>query len=155
MANLAGMDGSVPAWDLRPATIADHPLARAMHHAAYRDVVDRQFGSWDEARQDAFFDAGWAAEHVSIIRSGGADIGYLRIERGSEAVDLMEIVIHPAHHSRGIGTAILSMEIQAARSRGVPVRLRVLQANHARKLYARLGFREYGRTPTHILMALR
>ena len=36
----------------RPATSSDTEFARISHHAAYRDVVRRQFGAWDEALQD-------------------------------------------------------------------------------------------------------
>ena len=36
----------------RPATSNDTEFARISYHAAYRDVVCRQFGAWDEALQD-------------------------------------------------------------------------------------------------------
>jgi hypothetical protein len=39
--------------------------------------------------------------------------------------------------------------------REVPVRLRAFHANHAVNLYRGLGFRETGKTDTHILMEWR
>jgi len=39
----------------RPATTADTEFARFTHHAAYHDVVVRQFGNFDERMQDNFF----------------------------------------------------------------------------------------------------
>ncbi len=39
-----------------------------------------------------------------------------------------------------------------AQARTVPVVLRVLKESYAVSLYSRLGFREYDRTETHILM---
>jgi ribosomal protein S18 acetylase RimI-like enzyme len=142
------------AWRLRPAVTGDYDVAKRLHHIAYRDVVVRQFGSWDESRQDALFDAGWSADLFVFIRSGATDIGYTRIARESDAVSIMEIVIHPDHQHKGIGTAVLTEEIHAAQCRRVPVRLRVLRENQARHLYARLGFLEYGRTQTHFLMQI-
>ena len=44
----------------RPVAQADTEFARNAHHQAYHDVVVRQFGTWDEALQDKFFDGDWA-----------------------------------------------------------------------------------------------
>ena len=41
--------------DRRTATSEDFELARSIHHRAYRDVVLRQFGAWNEEEQDQFF----------------------------------------------------------------------------------------------------
>ncbi len=40
----------------RPATSRDTEFARLSHHEAYRDVVSRQFGAWDETLQDRLFE---------------------------------------------------------------------------------------------------
>jgi hypothetical protein len=37
---------------------ADSEFGRMVHHSGYGDVVTRQFGSWDESMQDAFFQEG-------------------------------------------------------------------------------------------------
>ena len=46
---------------LRLATDADKAFARHVHHQAYHDVIVRQFGEWNEAEQDAYFDSTWAS----------------------------------------------------------------------------------------------
>lgn len=51
----------------RPATEADREWARQLHHRVVRDVVERQFGSWDEDQQDRFFANDW---------NGGIDVVY-------------------------------------------------------------------------------
>ena len=51
----------------RPAQDADTPFARAVHHAAYRDVVERQFGPWNEAAQDQYFATGWDPTTCQIV----------------------------------------------------------------------------------------
>ena len=45
----------------RPATAADMDFARSVHHRAYRDVIERQYGPWDKETQDRLFDAAWSA----------------------------------------------------------------------------------------------
>jgi hypothetical protein len=39
----------------RLASLADAEFGRNVHHRAYRDVVEQQFGAWNTAAQDAFF----------------------------------------------------------------------------------------------------
>lgn len=59
----------------RPATDADTEFARGVHHLAYRNVVERQFGEWDVVRQDQFFANDWAGEasrfsYAMVFRPG-------------------------------------------------------------------------------------
>jgi ribosomal protein S18 acetylase RimI-like enzyme len=139
----------------RPARASDQEFARSVHHLAYRDVVADQFGRWDEAEQTAYFDAAWPQHDHEIIECGGVACGYVAIEVAEDAVHVHELVLHPDFQGRGLGTAALSEAIESARARGLPVDLRVLHRNRAVDLYLRLGFVEYGQTPTHRLLRLR
>ena len=139
----------------RPATEADLDLARRIHHDAYRDAVERQFGRWVESEQDRFFAAGWADASHEIVLCDGEPCGYVCIEERADDVHVRELVIRPELQGRGIGTALLGQAIERARGRGVPVRLGTFHRNRAAGLYRRLGFRETGRTRTHILMEWR
>jgi hypothetical protein len=56
---------------LRPAMATDTHAARAIHHRAVRDVVMRQFGAWDEAVQDGFFDNAWHPERFESLSATG------------------------------------------------------------------------------------
>jgi ribosomal protein S18 acetylase RimI-like enzyme len=137
----------------RAATAEDYDLARRWHHAAFRDVVLRQFGTWDEARQDDFFDDAWTPEAKEIIVVDGVESAYCVVEHRDNAIYLVDLVISPEYQCRGIGSAILrSLQHQAA-ANGEPIHLRVLHANRAKELYARLGFRPTGKTETHMLMS--
>ena len=136
----------------RPATEADRDLARRVHHAAYREAVERQFGRWVDDEQDRFFASGWAAASHEIVLCDGQPCGYVCVEDGADDVQVRELVIDPEFQSRGIGTALLGETCERARGRGVPVRLGTFHRNRAAELYRRLGFREVGRTATHILM---
>jgi len=137
----------------RPATEADLDFAREAHHAAYRDVVIRQWGQWDEALQDEFFRKGWENAQFDVIVVDGIDCGYAAVEDRDKDVHVRELVIHPDYQSKGIGSEFLRSILARATERGVPVRLGTCIENYkAQSLYARLGFREIGRSETHILM---
>ena len=144
--------GSGMALRRRPADPTDEGFAREAHHAAYRDVVERQFGPWDGDQQDRYFAGAWTAHEHEIIELDGQPCGYVRIEFGPARVDVHELVIHPSRQGRGIGTTILRQTIERADQLGLPVHLQVLRENRAAELYERMGFREHDRTPTHRLM---
>ena len=115
----------------RPATEADTEFARRVHHAAYRDVVERQFGPWDEAAQDGFFARDWRDSTFAIVLADGTPCGYACVEdrsAGAEAdVHVRELVIAPQYQGRGIGTALL----RDAQARPQPGRARPPRNLHA------------------------
>jgi ribosomal protein S18 acetylase RimI-like enzyme len=135
----------------RLAAPADADFARDVHHHAYRDVVERQFGVWNLAAQDAYFRGGWEAAPHEIIECDGVAVGYVCVEDRPDLVHLRELVLLPEFQNQGIGTAVLQQVLAHAAARGVPVHLATLHANRAAALYRRIGFREIGRTETHIL----
>jgi GNAT superfamily N-acetyltransferase len=139
----------------RPAGEPDTEFARRCHHLAYRDAVERQFGPWDEARQDRFFAAAWRAHRHEILLCDGRPCGYACIEERADDVHVRELVVHPDFQNRGVGTAVPRATIARARARGVPVRLGTFAVNRAADLYRRMGFHETVRTATHILFEWR
>ncbi len=136
----------------REATAADMTYACATHHAAYREVVVAQFGSWDERLQDGFFNDVWRGGGVEILKIDGVNCGYVLVMPEEAAIRLVELVVHPDWQRRGIGSAFLEQLMARAAGRRVPLRLKVLQKNEAVQLYKRLGFVEEGRTDTHLLL---
>jgi ribosomal protein S18 acetylase RimI-like enzyme len=139
----------------RQATETDHQFARSMHHRAYRDVIERQYGPWDEAEADRLFDAVWIAAAHEIVLCDSTACGYCRIECGDDDIYIRELVIDPDFQNRGIGTHIMESVFKYAASRAVPVRLQTQLLNRAANLYRRLGFLESGRTDRHIVMEWR
>ena len=141
--------------ETRPAQESDREFAKQAHHAAYRSVVERQFGPWDELMQDRFFDEQWDPRRQQIIQADGIRCGYCLVEHRAHDIHLSELVIHPELQGRGIGTRFLQRLQEEATQRRVPVRLGTFHENHALRLYGRLGFQEIGTTETHILMEWR
>ena len=136
----------------RPATVTDFNFTRSVHHRAYRDVIERQYGPWDETTQDRLFDAAWSAADHEILLWDAVPCGYCLVQNRADDIYVHEIVIDPDFQSRGIGTEIMQGVIEAAMVRNVPVRLRTQIINRAANLYRRLGFQETGRTDSHILL---
>ncbi len=139
----------------RPAEVSDMEFARTVHHRAYRDVVSAQYGTWNEKAQDEFFANDWCAATHQIVVCDDAVCGYICVENREEDIHIREIVIDPKFQGKGLGTSLLREIIEDAEARQVPVRLGTQQANRAVNLYRKLGFREFERTTTHILMEWR
>jgi len=130
----------------------DRDFARDTHHRAYHDVSVRQFGPWEEQAQDKFFETGWADAAHEIILCDGVPCGYTCIEERPDDIHGRELVIHPNFQNKGIGSEVLRQVLARASERQIPVSLGTFHENRALHLYQTLGFKEYGRTDTHILL---
>lgn len=136
----------------RPATSSDTEFARISHHEAYRDVVSRQFGAWDEVLQDRLFEEKWIPNQFEIVLCDGNPCGFLLVEDHPDHIYISEIVLAPQFQGHGIGSRLLNEEMQRGHETKSPLRLQVLRENRAIELYRRLGFKECGTTETHIRM---
>ncbi|HZZ57216.1 MAG TPA: GNAT family N-acetyltransferase [Opitutaceae bacterium] len=135
-------------YELIACTDRDREWAYALKSEAYREVVERQFGLWDEATQRDFFTTRWNPQISSVIVIEGEKVGLLAVEEQAEGLWLDEIQIVKTWRGRGLGTLI----IQDLLKRG-PLRLQVLRQNSgALSLYWRLGFRAEGENETHYFM---
>ena len=135
----------------RPVLPGERGSLRLIHHAAYREVVERQFGLWDDDQGDRYFEAGWDDASHEVIEYNGVLAGYSAIERRDAEIHIHELVIDPRFQNLGIGSTIIRDTMREAKERGVPVFLRTAIANRAGGLYERLGFIEFDRTETHRL----
>lgn len=133
-------------------TASDKEVARALHHAAYKEVVIKQFGNWNESMQDEFFENDWSAALFQMICENGNPLGYFGHKVVGNDYHIVEIVIDPKHQNRGIGTTLIKSVIAEATSLGLTIKLQTLHLNQAASLYRRLGFVKYRETDTHILM---
>ena len=139
----------------RPAHDADTAFALKTHHAALRDVIIATYGPWNDAAQDRYFLASWSEGGFDIILADNVPAGYCRMLRlGAQEVELRDLIIHPDHQNRGIGTRILTEEITQARTRGDALLVKTQRVNRAQYLYARCGFAVIGHTATHVLMRI-
>ena len=138
-------------YTLRRATGADAAFIYHLHRAAMRDYVAQTWG-WDEAFQARVFEEHFDPVRYQVIVVDGRDAGVVSVERHPDALFLATIEILPEYQRRGLGTAVIEAILAQARAEAMPVALRVLKVNPARRLYERLGFDVTGETPTHYLM---
>ncbi len=79
----------------RKAVGADKAVMRAIHHEAFRDVVTKQFGQWDENLQDRFFEVAWKPDKAQIESWDGKTAGYLIVDILGDCIRFGEIVLAP------------------------------------------------------------
>jgi ribosomal protein S18 acetylase RimI-like enzyme len=136
---------------LRQATPDDRAFLWELQRTALRAVVEATWG-WDEAFQARHFDEHFDTADRSIVRVDGADAGVLCVRVREDHLFLSNVALLPRHQGRGLGAQLVRMVLAEGERRGLPVRLQVLKANRARRLYERLGFVVCGESETHFQM---
>ena len=139
-------------YTLHPMTEADKEQVRDLNQRCYRDLVERQFGKWDEEVQRQFFENKWDSAKFQKILIDGKMAGLLSLQRHADHLFLSEIQVAPEFQGHGIGTTILRDILDSAADSGLPVKLQVLNCNRAIALYRRLNFVTTGKTDTHVLL---
>ena len=135
-----------PAGRLRPMVPEDLADIMALEHKLFPDDPWSAVMFAEEVTQPP-------SRRLYLIAEAGADAalvtaGYagMMFVPGGVQADVLTIAVAPAYWGRGIGSALLSALIQAARNRGcTEVFLEVREDNQrARGLYLRRGFEEIG-----------
>jgi ribosomal protein S18 acetylase RimI-like enzyme len=98
--------------------------------------------------QERHYRAAYPSASFELVFEGNTVVGRLYVDRGPEAVHVIDIAVLPEHRGRGIGTALLEEVVAAGR----PVRLHVDRFSRARRLYERLGFREVEDRGVYVLL---
>jgi ribosomal protein S18 acetylase RimI-like enzyme len=136
---------------LRAATLTDRDFLWSVQRTAMRPAVEATWG-WDEAFQARYFAERFATVDWFIASIDGVDVGALRFTVEGDHVFLANVALLPEHQGRGLGTQLVNIVLAEAKRRNLPVRLQVLKANRARRLYERLGFQVSGESETHFRM---
>lgn len=135
---------------LRSIKTEDYEFLWRLHNAALKIYVEKTWG-WNEDFQRKNFKENFNVENGQIVVVEGEDAGYFwTIEKENEIL-LASIRFLPEFQNRKIGTELIKRLIENSRK---PVKLQVLKANPARRLYEKLGFVIAGETETHFLMKL-
>lgn len=137
--------------NLRPAKPEDADFLYYLLKAAMQEYVTQTYG-WDELWQQAHFQETFDPDRQQVIVLDGRDIGVIAVERKDTELFLAKIYLLPEYQNRGIGTRLIQVLLQEAFDQYLPVKLRVLKVNPARKLYERLGFKVVEEADTHYLM---
>jgi ribosomal protein S18 acetylase RimI-like enzyme len=142
---------------IRPFTPADQVAARR----PILDGLGEHFGSIDETRNPDIDDilASYVIPgHIFLVAQvGGVLVGTAAlIVQDARTGRVVRVSVSRGYRRRGIGRALVTRLVEAARARGL-TRL-WMETNDdwadAIGLYRRCGFREYKRTPGNVYMAL-
>ena len=136
---------------LRPTTPEDAEFLYQLLKATMREYVDQTWG-WDEDWQRAYFEMRFDPAKNQIIVLDNCDIGVIATEKSEDEILLSSLYILPEYQGRGIGTRLIEELLAQAFRDGLPVGLRVLKVNPARRLYERLGFVVLEEKDTHYYM---
>ena len=143
------MDGS----SIRVATVDD----LAAIDAIYNHYVESATCTWQyepapAAERRAWFDAHGAAHPITVADDGGTIVGFGSLSlynkrEGYRFTVENTIYVHPRHHRRGIGRALLADLVERARALGHHSIVASISADQEASigLHAAAGFIEVGR----------
>jgi len=140
--------------ELRKASAGDAAFIYRVVETTMRGYVEQTWGRFDEQGNRKAALERIEAGLYSVVRSGAEDVGALAVERTPTHIQLDQLFILPSHQNRGIGATLVRQLASEARTAGLPLRLRVLAVNPARRLYEREGFLVTETTPKRIYMEL-
>jgi len=117
-----------------------------------REYVVATWGSWreEESRRETVEQV--TAGRSQIIELDGTPIGVQLVDRPGTHIQVVQLYIAKAFQRRGFATELLKRLLAEARESSLPIRLRVLAVNPAKRLYERLGFVVVESTPERHFM---
>lgn len=122
----------------RPATEADVPFLMELRHQTM-DAHLRASGV-EPTDEEHLRRVLFRFECASIVLFDSRPIGLLKVAREGRCWDLTQIQLVPEMQGRGVGAWLIRGVIAEARDAGASLKLDVLKANPARRLYEKLGF---------------
>jgi GNAT superfamily N-acetyltransferase len=146
---------NLPGITLKDSSPQDFAFLWEVRRASMKQYLEQTWGPWDEAKQRRQFQASLLEFPHRIIEWQGQRIGILALKKFPDWIMLIRIFLLPQAQKQGIGTRIIGEILKSACGQGLPVRLRVLKVNPARRLYERLGFVVTEETATHYSMEAR
>ena len=131
------------------ATENDRSFFIHVHHAAYRDMIEAEFG-WDQKLQDHNAGKEFDTGGINIILANDQQVGVVAWDEYPDHVWLKELLILPEYQGKGIGSKVIENTKAMARDLGKELRLRTLKENlRAKSLYERHGFKVQELTDIH------
>jgi ribosomal protein S18 acetylase RimI-like enzyme len=140
----------VDSVSLRPEIVDDEPFLYRVY--ASTRIEELAATGWSEAVKDSFLRMQYAAQRSAysashrrasfdVVLVEGEAAGRLYVDRGPDAIQVIDIALLPKHRGLGVGTQLFRALLAEAGAGGRRVTLNVERSNRARGLYERLGFR--------------
>jgi len=146
---------------LRPFEPDDFEFAYHVGKVALGPYVVAQFGPWDDAdhRRQLAERLRVPGRECCIVHeptpAGDDPVGLATHQWFDDHLALHELYLLPRVHNRGLGSQLVRHFQATAQMRRLPIRLRVLANNPARRLYLRLGFEVAETQPERFILHWR
>ncbi len=146
---------------LRPATEDDRDFLLAVYAASRQEELDQV--EWPPGQREWFVRMQFDAQDreyrrlhsqaaFDVIEVGGRPAGRLYVDRGADALRIVDIALLPEFRGQGIGGRLITALQEEAAASGRVVGLHVEVDHRAAGLYERLGF--VGAEPAGIYRAM-
>jgi ribosomal protein S18 acetylase RimI-like enzyme len=129
-----------PSFALRSAHTGDASIFYRVIDRTMRGFIIATWGQWDEVRVQRESHEKCLDPDAQIIQVAGNSAGVFVTKRYSTHIQLEQIYLLPEYQRLKIGTALLKGLISEGAQSQIPIRLRVLLVNPAKKFYERFGF---------------
>jgi ribosomal protein S18 acetylase RimI-like enzyme len=139
-----------PALTLRPVLADDEAFLFELRKATMTEHLARVGEPTDDAEHRARLLHRYDTARVVCI--DGAPAGLLKAHRTDTEWVVVQLQITPALQGRGIGERALRTVLRAAQADALPVTLKVIKGNPAKRLYDRLGFEIVGEDDSQFYM---
>lgn len=105
-----------------------------------REFIIMTWGTWNEERVQSESYEDSRSPNAQVIQVDDISIGVFVVERCPKHIQLEQIYLLPEYQQMGIGAALLNNLMLEASQSKMPVHLRVMAVNPAKRFYERLGF---------------
>ncbi len=150
---------------LRAVTSEDEPFEIELFAATHLFLFDmmglaeadkRQLSTLEIRAQRASYWALFPSAFYLLLLVDGEPVGRYIYSEEEDAIFFIDIMILPEYQNRGIGSSVITPQMNSAKKLGKTIYLHVEKQNvRARALYERLGFAlSDGEMPTHYRMKL-
>ena len=127
-------------FELRPAAKSDIAFCWPLYRDSLQPLMEPPT-DWREPDQRRIVERALVDSGASILRSQGADAGWLHVKEDGQVISLKQLLIVPDLRNRGLGTSFLGwMKDRADRKRKDLV-VEILAGSPARRLLERLAFK--------------
>ena len=128
------------AFTVRQSNADDAPLFYHVIEQTMREFIIATWGKWNESRvlQESREDS--ISPNAQVIQIGDIAVGVFLVERLLTHIQLEQIYLLPEYQRLGIGSALVHRLTTEASQSQLPIRLRVMAINPAKKFYEKVGF---------------
>ena len=144
------MSAQEPDLTLRPALDEDEPFLFELRKATMTEHLARVGEPTDDAEHRARLLHRYDTARVVCV--DGTPAGLLKAHRTDTEWVVVQLQITPSLQGRGIGERALRTVLHTAQADALPVTLKVIKGNPAKRLYDRLGFEVVGEDQTQFYM---